>query len=243
MEILGTRNVDHRLSRKERRAATRTDRVEEKDPLREFAHDLVQPAAAIAALVAAARLQPELSDELVCYLNQIEAEARHISATCHMLLRKESEREPVAVHELVTDVARSSISTFEGTITMDTEPGDVAADPVALRRAVLNMISNACRAAGADGRVVVRVRASTSAVTIEIADSGPGFGAGPAGIASLGLGIVRRIATDHGGDVRIGHSTLGGASVQFTLPRLIILDDQGARRGARDRGGFSANHS
>lgn len=240
MEILGTRNVDHRLSRKERRAATQQV---EKDPLREFAHDLVQPAAAIAALVAAARLQPELSEELACYLDQIETEARHISATCHMLLRKESEREPVAVDELVTDVARSSISTFEGAITMDTEPAAVAADPVALRRAVLNMISNACRAAGADGRVVVRVRASTSAVTIEIADSGPGFGAGPAGLASLGLGIVRRIATDHGGDVRIGHSTLGGASVQFTLPRLIMLDEHGARQGARDRGGFSANHS
>jgi signal transduction histidine kinase len=202
---------------------------------------MVQPAAAIAALVAAARLQPELSDELSCYLDQIEAEARHISATCHVLLRNDAEHVPVAAHELVTDVARSSIPTFEGTLTVDAEPGTVAADPIALRRAVLNMISNACRAAGPNGRVVVRVRVA-GAVTVEVADSGPGFGAGPAGMASLGLGIVRRIATDHGGDLRIGHSTLGGASVQLTLPRLIVLD-HGASQSAVDRGGMSAKYS
>lgn len=235
MERLGTpRDIDHRLTRKGRRPATRLAR----DPLREFGHDLLQPAATIAALVAAARLQPGLSDAVAGYLDQIESEARHISAACHVLLRDDLERAPVPVNDLVAGVMRSTGATYQGTISIDTEPATVAADPVALRRAVLNMVSNACRAAGPDGVVVVRVRAAGE-VTIEVADSGPGFGAGPSGLASLGLGIVRRIASEHGGDLRIGRSTLGGASVQLSLPRLIVLD----KSSARDRGGVSATSS
>jgi signal transduction histidine kinase len=239
VETLGTpREIDHRLTRKGRRTGTRLAR----DPLREFGHDLLQPAATIAALVAAARLQPDIPEAVAGYLDQIESEARHISAACHFLLRNDLERVPVPVDDLVADAVRSTGATFEGSISIDTEPATVAADPVALRRAVLNMVSNACRAAGPDGVVVVRVRAAGE-VTIEVADSGPGFGAGPSGLASLGLGIVRRIATEHGGDLRIGRGTLGGASVQLSLPRLIVLDQASAGHSARDRGGVTAKFS
>ena len=239
MEKVETRDIEHRLSRKDRRSpAARQTR----DPLREFGHDLLQPAATIGALVAAARLQPGIPGPVADYLDQIEAEARHISAACHMLLRNEPEKVPVRVEELVADVARSAEATFAGTITVDAEPAVVAADAVALRRALLNVLSNACRAAGEDGTVVMRVRAAGE-VTIEVADSGPGFGAGPSGLASLGLGIVRRIAGEHGGEIRIGKSTLGGASVQLQLPRLILLEQRASREGAFDRGAVSAKSS
>jgi signal transduction histidine kinase len=210
-----------------------------RDPMRELGHDLLQPAATIAALVAAARLQADLPDAVTRYLDHIEAESRHISAACHLLLSDEPLRGPVRVDELVAEVAQSAGTTYEGSISVDADPGVVAADPVALRRAVLNMVSNACRAAGPTGRVVLRVR-TASEVVIEVGDSGPGFGAGPAGLASLGLGIVRRIAAEHDGEVRIGQSTLGGASVQMELPRLILLEQRSPERPRRDRSARSS---
>jgi signal transduction histidine kinase len=233
------RESEHRPTRANHPVVGRPSR----DPLREFGHDLLQPAATIAALVAAARLQPGLPEAVAGYLDHIENETRHISAACHLLLSNEPERAPVHVDDLVTEVASSTAATYAGTISADADPGVVAADPVALRRAVLNMVSNACRAAGPTGTVVLRVR-TASEVTIEVADSGPGFGAGPSGLASLGLGIVRRIAAEHGGEVRIGQSTLGGASVQMELPRLILLEQRsGQDRTRRNRGAASAKSS
>ena len=91
------RDIDRRLTRKERRAAGR----QTWDPLREFGHDLLQPAATISALVAAVRLQPGLSEAVTAYLDHIESEARHFSAACHFLLRDEPERRPVSVDAVV----------------------------------------------------------------------------------------------------------------------------------------------
>jgi signal transduction histidine kinase len=64
-------------------------------------------------------------------------------------------------------------------------------DPVALWRAIRNVLDNACRVAA--GRVDVRVDADRGWIAVQVDDDGPGFGAGPAarpGLASLGLGLV-----------------------------------------------------
>ncbi|WP_171064263.1 sensor histidine kinase [Actinomadura soli] len=117
-------------------------------------------------------------------------------------------------------------------------------DPVALWRAVRNVLDNACRVA--DGRVDVRVEADQGWIVIQVDDDGPGFGAGwstqpgpaaPAGrgvlprgrergrpkaarrgLASLGLGIVHDLISGYGGSLEIRTCEMGGARVRILLP-------------------------
>jgi signal transduction histidine kinase len=98
------------------------------------------------------------------------------------------------------------------------EPGLlITADRTALGRSVRNLIENGVRAAGPAGVVEVRVTSSADSVTVEVADNGPGFGRIPAQ-ERLGLLTVHRFAAEHGGDVFVGDSALGGASVRLVLP-------------------------
>jgi signal transduction histidine kinase len=91
-------------------------------------------------------------------------------------------------------------------------------DPVALGRAVRNLIENAIRAAG-DGVVEVRVCGCNGRVSIEVHDSGPGFGLiRPQ--EQLGLITVRRFAAAYDGRFHIDSSPLGGALVRLELPQL-----------------------
>ncbi len=96
-------------------------------------------------------------------------------------------------------------------------PVQLLADVVLLRRAVINLLDNAVRAAGPAGVVVARVRPSRTGAVIQVDDSGPGLGNAPRGRASLGLGIVRECADAHRGSLVFGTSPLGGARVQLVL--------------------------
>ncbi|MFG2016660.1 sensor histidine kinase [Actinomadura geliboluensis] len=103
-------------------------------------------------------------------------------------------------------------------------------DPVALWRAVRNVLDNACRVAA--GRVDVRVEADQGWVVIQVDDDGPGFGAGGRpgeagrpgrgrarpGLASLGLGIVHDLISGYGGSLEIRTCEMGGARVRMLLP-------------------------
>lgn len=97
------------------------------------------------------------------------------------------------------------------------------ADPVALGRAVRNLVENAVRAAG-DGVVEVRVCAANGRVSVEVHDSGPGFGLiRPQ--EQLGLITVRRFAAAYDGRLDIDSSPLGGALVRLELPRLTPITE------------------
>src|SRR6266536_1603526 len=90
-------------------------------------------------------------------------------------------------------------------------PVQLLADVVLLRRAVINLLDNAVRAAGPAGVVVAWVQPSRAGAVIQVDDSGPGLGNAPRGRASLGLGIVRECADAHRGSLVFGTSPLGGA--------------------------------
>ncbi|MEW2358035.1 ATP-binding protein [Spirillospora sp. NPDC029432] len=89
-------------------------------------------------------------------------------------------------------------------------------DPVALWRALRNVLDNACRVAA--GRVDVQVAADRGWVAVQVDDDGPGFGAGSGGLASLGLGIVHDLISEYGGGLEIRTGAMGGARVRILLP-------------------------
>lgn len=114
--------------------------------------------------------------------------------------------------------------------------GTLHADPGLLTRALANLLVNARRYAGPDGRVVLSAAAADGSVTIAVDDDGPGIAAAEralvfdrfyrsdrarardSGGSGLGLAIVREVAEAHGGAAGAEGSALGGARVWVRLP-------------------------
>lgn len=101
------------------------------------------------------------------------------------------------------------------------EPGPevtVEASPALLWRVLTNVVDNAARAAGAFGRVGVAVSAQGDQAMLDVIDDGPGFGLGPPGAASLGLGVVTTLLESCGGTLEIRAPEAGGAHVRIIVP-------------------------
>lgn len=104
--------------------------------------------------------------------------------------------------------------------------------PLAIRRAVSNLVDNALRYAG--GEVEIAARREGDRVVIEVLDRGPGVPAGEVdrlkrpftrmdearsgpGGAGLGLAIVDRIARAHGGSLELASREGGGLAARLGL--------------------------
>ena len=113
---------------------------------------------------------------------------------------------------------------------------EVHGDPVELIRLMQNLIGNAIKFGGADGRphVWLSGEGSGELATISVRDNGRGLSAAqaarvfepfergdpfdPSSGSGLGLTIARRIVEDHGGEISISPSSRRGTVVRFTLP-------------------------
>jgi len=130
---------------------------------------------------------------------------------------------------------RSEARHLGGDITVRGEFGKVEGDEVLLRQAFTNLIRNAVEAcSGAELAPVVVVRSETDrsskATRIFVDDSGPGiepsarerifrpFFTSKRNGTGLGLALVQKIIVYHNGRISVGTSSLGGASLQVTLP-------------------------
>ena len=123
----------------------------------------------------------------------------------------------------------------------DERVGELTAVPQALARVVLNLVSNACYAAGEGPKdpsedyeptVWVETRRNEGEVEIEVRDNGPGideairekvltpfFTTKPPNVATgLGLSQCADAVRQHGGTIAIGSGPEGGASVRLTIP-------------------------
>ncbi|WP_018334352.1 sensor histidine kinase [Actinomycetospora chiangmaiensis] len=118
-------------------------------------------------------------------------------------------------------------------------------DPDRLRQALDNLVANALRHSPEHGRVTVAVVRHDGAVSLTVADEGPGFPtdflphaferfrradsarARSDGGSGLGLAIVETIAVAHGGSVRAENRPDGGALVTIDLPVAADRTDTG----------------
>jgi nitrogen fixation/metabolism regulation signal transduction histidine kinase len=103
---------------------------------------------------------------------------------------------------------------------------EITADRNLLRDALVNLIKNGCEAAGEEGQLQIRTQVTDKAVTIEIADNGPGiptdirdrvfepYVSSKAGGTGIGLAIVRKVIESSGGRISF---TTGSDGTIFTV--------------------------
>ncbi|MDX6284396.1 MAG: hypothetical protein QOH03_5467 [Kribbellaceae bacterium] len=126
----------------------------------------------------------------------------------------------VNLSRLVTECADVVRLTHRGRITVIRSKHILVDGEQALfRRAVGNLLDNACRAAGPDGTVTVRVGLDADEAKVEVADDGAGFG----GIASgtgHGLQVVAAAVRACKGRLEISSGPGVGTTVRLCVPAL-----------------------
>jgi PAS domain S-box-containing protein len=130
----------------------------------------------------------------------------------------------------VVDSARASAGSAAPEIPVSGPPVIVLADAEMLRAVLLNLLLNACQAAGA-APIEITVFAEPDICRIEIADRGPGiapeelervfeaFHTTKKSGTGLGLAIVKRYVELQNGEVRLQPRPGGGIVAQVTIPR------------------------
>ncbi|MGH9105388.1 MAG: HAMP domain-containing sensor histidine kinase [Acidimicrobiales bacterium] len=114
------------------------------------------------------------------------------------------------------------------------QPGQVRAHPAMLERAVMNVLDNAAKWSPSGGHVGVLLEAGDT-WRLTVTDQGPGIG--PQDLphifdrfyrapsarsmpgSGLGLSIVKRAVSSHGGFIEVTNRAGGGTQVLITLPR------------------------
>lgn len=187
------------------------------DPVRALLHDLRQPVAAIRLLSGPG------SSGARKRLDAIATQAAWLATLIDEVLVGASDDRAVEV-ELGPRVAAAVDRARAGTdvmVTIDATPGLlVRVPPIALDRALVNLLDNAVRAARHDARrrgvILVQVARKHGLAQIDIVDNGPGLGGLPSG-RGLGLSITHALLSSCTAELALSDYPGGGALARITL--------------------------
>jgi signal transduction histidine kinase len=202
------------------------------------AHEVRNSLVPLTLYLSLLRRQVEGIDSTTVTLDKIEAGFTALEAIVNDLLQFTSHRDPAwlefelgsMLHEVCDSLAPQLSA--QGIYTEVDSPTDlvVTADRDMLRRAVLNVILNALDVMPDGGDLTITACRTRDGFEVEIADTGPGVAEinGPrlfepfyttkSGGTGLGLTIVERIASAHGGDVDACNCPQGGAAFTIRIP-------------------------
>jgi signal transduction histidine kinase len=210
-------------------------------------HELKTPVAAVRALAETLLTAlPEDPEAGRRFAERIGREAERLDVLTRDLLdlsrveRGTLDIEPVDLVGLVKEVAGGYTDLAEERrVRLQTElrpQVSLRGDRAQLGLLLSNLVDNALRHTSAKGTVWVRLEASESRATLEVADTGDGIPAGElpriferfyrvdkararqTGGTGLGLAIVRHVAEAHGGTVRVDSELGRGSTFTVTLP-------------------------
>lgn len=185
--------------------------------LRALCHDLRQHIATIDTLTAAAQLVPDLPADAAAFLEHARQELELLRAFCRQVLERPPRPQKLRLDHVAARLVEETRARCASQLYLTAEPCIIVADEVELRRVFENLLDNAARAAGPDGRVDVSVCRRAGTVIVEVADSGPGFSHRSDRGSGLGLMIVEQLARRLGWQVLVDSSRLGGAVVRLVM--------------------------
>jgi two-component system, OmpR family, sensor kinase len=210
-------------------------------------HELRTPLAILKAELDLAQSRSRTSGELLAAVRSAAEEADRLTALAETLLvfsRAEGgrlllHREQAGLDELLQDACSAlAVRAAAAGVDVRVVPHAVTAfiDPVRVRQAVDNVVSNALRHTPRGGQVRVSATRDGDTVRLTVEDTGAGFDpaflprafdpfargpaeqAGSGQGAGLGLAIVRATAEAHGGRAAAANRAEGGARVTLFLP-------------------------
>ncbi|MFT7679292.1 MAG: signal transduction histidine kinase [Planctomycetota bacterium] len=209
---------------------------------RQVAHEVKNPLTPISLSVdllrrAHAEKSPDFESVLERTLDMIQRQVvnmREVTRDFAAFAGEHRARSPVQVGEVVDDVLELSAAWAAERAVVINRSGDsgvVMADPGELRRAVLNLVSNAMEAMPEGGTLDVQVHSEAGFVDVIVQDTGSGLGddvrehlfepyfTTRSSGTGLGLAIVRRVVEDMGGSVSLENRVEGaGAVAKLHLP-------------------------
>lgn len=236
-----------RLSRAVQRMAGRLDDyvAGQKRFLGDIAHELCSPLARLRMTLGV--LETRLTEDEQKHLQGLNEEAEALSRLVNELLdfsRASIAPGTLEMHEVSIPLLLREVAEREGEggrIEVDA-PNElwVTTNRDVLRRALANIVRNACRYAGSHGPVTLRARYTEGeGLSLEVEDSGPGISeewidrvfepfsrpelarTREAGGAGLGLAIAKTCIEGLGGRVRARNRSEGGLSVELFVPSTI----------------------
>ena len=190
----------------------------------------------------------DLTSEQSGYLAIVQRSTnRLVELVGDLLLVAESERGPLALENVETDVGLLAANAVEAArpaadargIVLRLEPsaaGRLYGDPTRLAQMLDNLISNAIKFTPEGGRVTVRAEAVGHNIVFEVADTGDGISAADRERlfdpffrsreanaravpgTGLGLTITKAIVDAHGGAIRIESAVGGGTTFRVRIP-------------------------
>lgn len=221
------------------------------------AHELNNPLAAISGFAQLLLRSPMRAEERTA-LETIDHESRRAAAVVRDLLtfsRRGAtvERRRVdlnAVARYIVGTRRYALETSGIQVELALADGEllVLGDATQLEQVVLNLVANAHEALDGDtaharaARIAVRTVRHAREAVLEVADNGPGIARddlsriwdpffttkGASDGTGLGLSVVHRLVTDHGGAIEAGNGAGGGARFRVALPLAGAEDGDGA---------------
>lgn len=200
------------------------------------AHEINNPLAVIKgylAVISRSELPSALSADVALIAREVDRCAAIVRGLLDLSRKRSLAIREIDVRELVTELSHSGEGGTQVAIEIaaPNEPLVVAADEIALRQILDNLLRNAREAAGSGGRVVISFESEGLEVRVQVDDSGTGveesqrgrvfspFFTTKASGTGLGLAISENLAREHGGRIEFSRSALGGARFTLHLPR------------------------
>ena len=196
-------------------------------------HDLRQPLTAIEMNISAAtallRRSAPAIDDAIAALDDALSQQRRMGDTLQTLLDLVAHRDPRrercdvgdAVQDVVTLVQGDSLARHVPVeLAIEADATAISGDPVLVRQALLNILTDALEATSLSERkdAPIRIETRRAGAVVEIAVRHMGVRADGAGLDDWGLALARSVVAAHGGTIALTGTAEAGVSVTTTWP-------------------------
>lgn len=152
-------------------------------------------------------------------------------------------REPTDLGALLRDIAAAFAAPAKAAgvvlaVNVSGDLGSMEVDPARIREVMANLLTNALRHTPRDGRIEIVAQGAAGGASVSVTDTGSGiasevlphvfdrfYRAGDSAGSGLGLPIARSLVAAHGGEMSASSGPTGGASIVFTVPRGLAVDE------------------